>query len=119
MLNDQEFTAVWQLWEKERAREPFLRSQGSRDSLAAGLSVRELLFRPLQEAYEKVTGLKFDGDDPKAIMHYRASFYGPPCPHCGRLLRNVRAKQCFECGMDWHDPQNIVCRKARADGRGT
>ncbi|NQU21983.1 MAG: hypothetical protein HQ567_11925 [Candidatus Nealsonbacteria bacterium] len=25
-----------------------------------------------------------------------------PCPHCGAVLRSPRAKQCFECGADWH-----------------
>ncbi len=25
-----------------------------------------------------------------------------PCPHCGAPLRSERAKQCFECGADWH-----------------
>jgi hypothetical protein len=36
---------------------------------------------------------------------------GPPCPHCGKPLRSKLAKQCFECGMDWHDPARI--RKPR------
>jgi hypothetical protein len=26
----------------------------------------------------------------------------PPCPQCGKLLRSQLAKQCFECGADWH-----------------
>ena len=25
-----------------------------------------------------------------------------PCPYCGVLLRTDLAKQCFECGKDWH-----------------
>jgi len=32
---------------------------------------------------------------------------GPPCSNCGRPLRSAFARQCFECGMDWHDPDNI------------
>ena len=27
---------------------------------------------------------------------------GPPCPKCAKPLRTVRARQCFECGADWH-----------------
>ena len=27
---------------------------------------------------------------------------GPPCPDCGKALRSELAKQCFECGADWH-----------------
>ena len=26
----------------------------------------------------------------------------PPCPQCGKPLRAELAKQCFECGADWH-----------------
>lgn len=25
-----------------------------------------------------------------------------PCPKCGASLRSSLAKQCFECGADWH-----------------
>lgn len=34
-----------------------------------------------------------------------------PCPYCGELLRTATAKQCRTCGMDWHDPANVICRK--------
>lgn len=36
---------------------------------------------------------------------------GTPCPYCGKLLRTAFAKQCRRCGMDWHDPANIINRK--------
>jgi hypothetical protein len=26
-----------------------------------------------------------------------------PCPFCGLPLRNALARQCFECGADWHE----------------
>jgi hypothetical protein len=26
-----------------------------------------------------------------------------PCPQCGKSLRTKLAKQCFECGADWHE----------------
>jgi hypothetical protein len=26
----------------------------------------------------------------------------PPCPECGEPLMTKRAKQCLECGADWH-----------------
>ena len=32
------------------------------------------------------------------------------CLHCGKLLRTKEARQCFECGMDWHDPERVVRR---------
>jgi hypothetical protein len=31
-----------------------------------------------------------------------------PCPFCGKLLKTQKAKQCLECGMDWHDPNNVI-----------
>ena len=37
---------------------------------------------------------------------------GVPCPYCGEPLRTAFAKQCRRCGMDWHDPTNVVNRKA-------
>jgi hypothetical protein len=27
---------------------------------------------------------------------------GPPCMQCGRPLRSRLARQCVECGLDWH-----------------
>ena len=27
---------------------------------------------------------------------------GPPCPRCGKPLRTKKARQCFQCGTDWH-----------------
>ena len=34
----------------------------------------------------------------------------PVCPYCGKAIRTDNAKQCFECGMDWHDPSNPIRR---------
>ena len=31
-----------------------------------------------------------------------------PCPHCGNRLPTAKARQCLSCGMDWHDPANVV-----------
>ncbi len=31
----------------------------------------------------------------------------PPCPYRGKPLRTDRARQCFECGADWHDPPTV------------
>jgi hypothetical protein len=109
MLDDQEFDAVWQAWQ---AKLEVRRAQTrGRQATPVSATLVEHAFGPLREAYELTTGLKFDGENPKVIMHYRTSFYGPHCPYCGRLLRNQRARQCFECGMDWHDPQNVICHR--------
>lgn len=34
------------------------------------------------------------------------------CPYCNSTLPTHLAKQCFKCGMDWHDPSNVVRRGA-------
>ena len=46
---------------------------------------------------------------PTAIIEHVGKIYeayrrcGPrPCPHCGVPLRSENAKQCFQCGADWH-----------------
>jgi hypothetical protein len=31
-----------------------------------------------------------------------------PCPYCGKLLMTEKAQQCFMCGMDWHDSNNVI-----------
>ncbi|HEX8914712.1 MAG TPA: hypothetical protein VF796_20340 [Humisphaera sp.] len=129
MLDAAEFDAVWRDYEatrdgaradrladlggeRETPRERLLRLQElPRPAPEPGVTARQVFFGPLRESYERVTGLTFEGDDPKVILHYRESFYGPPCPYCGRLLRNAKARQCFECGTDWHDPANVVRRR--------
>ncbi|HEU4338651.1 MAG TPA: hypothetical protein VFS19_01165 [Planctomycetota bacterium] len=37
----------------------------------------------------------------------KPSWAGPPCSYCGRPLRTLLARQCLECGTDWHDPDNV------------
>lgn len=39
---------------------------------------------------------------------------GNPCPYCGQSLRTNQAQQCLECGMDWHDPKNVVRHGSRS-----
>lgn len=28
------------------------------------------------------------------------------CPYCGKSLKTALAKQCLNCSVDWHDPEN-------------
>jgi hypothetical protein len=30
-----------------------------------------------------------------------------PCPFCNEPLRTAKARQCYHCGADWHDPNNV------------
>jgi hypothetical protein len=47
-------------------------------------------------------------DVDQAIADFAAIEHPPnanrlvPCPHCGATLRSALAKQCVECGADWH-----------------
>jgi hypothetical protein len=34
-------------------------------------------------------------------------FDGPPCPHCGKALASLRAKQCLHCHADWHGAASL------------
>jgi len=36
---------------------------------------------------------------PKSISEYA----GPPCPHCGKILRTSLSKQCPHCFESWHE----------------
>jgi hypothetical protein len=39
-----------------------------------------------------------------------------PCPQCGKRLRTDLAKQCFECGADWRDEEQV---ERRGESEGT
>jgi hypothetical protein len=53
------------------------------------------------DAYKKVIEPKrVDTDEPKP--RDPALDKKPPCPECGEPLRTGLAKQCLNCGADWH-----------------
>lgn len=37
------------------------------------------------------------------------------CPYCERPLRSPRARQCAECGLDWHDLTSVRLRGAAVE----
>jgi hypothetical protein len=43
-------------------------------------------------------------------QEHRRSSSNVPCPYCGAALRTPRSKQCFICGTDWRDPENVIRR---------
>ena len=64
-----------------------------------------------------VPGLVLDDDELRKQFANAAKQYfeGPteepkliPCPYCGQPLRTSRAKQCFECHIDWHNTDNVI-----------
>jgi len=52
--------------------------------------------RKMMRLYEEVTGVAAEA--PYAVIHHRASLYGPACPACGKVLRTPKASRCLECG---------------------
>lgn len=64
-------------------------------------SIRDTRPRVLAE-YERLTGFK--ETNLNAVLHHRISYYGPPCPRCGKVLRTPVAYKCFECGRQVHEP---------------
>ena len=53
-------------------------------------------FRPVREAYEKITGMR--NCHHNAVIHHRISIYGEPCENCGKPLRTSEATFCAACG---------------------
>ena len=45
------------------------------------------------------------------LNHTSGKKRGPKCRFCGTRLFTPRTKQCLNCGIDWHDPENIKCLK--------
>lgn len=64
-----------------------------RGAIAAIKCYRLMKGCTLKEAMEYIDSLEPLPPNPKSKK---------PCPYCGRLLRTDLAKQCFECGKDWH-----------------
>ncbi|WP_131857101.1 hypothetical protein [Bosea sp. BK604] len=47
------------------------------------------------QRYFELTG--FRETNINAIWHHRASYFGPPCPSCGKPFRTPMARFCAEC----------------------
>lgn len=121
LFDEEEFERLWRMFRRGfEAQEDFRREFHLPLTGTLGWGER---FAPLWLLYEKVTGHPFNGPRDHQVSswlwHSRLASFGPPCPYCGKLLRNKMAKQCFECGMDWHDPQNVTGRKAWPPCDGT
>jgi len=86
---------------------PFLspiinRIQSYREQTGASLSDATKLGyeQPALAKYFELSG--FRESNVNALWHHRLSQHGPPCPHCGKLLRTNRSARCVECGSGAH-----------------
>lgn len=66
------------------------------DSAQAMKVLRDLTGCPIR--FAKIWVIHRDGPHPGGFGERVA----PPCPVCGKQLRTKHAKQCVECGADWH-----------------
>jgi hypothetical protein len=73
------------------------------NTIAAIKRVRESMGCGLSKAHEWVDRMIQAGG-----FTIRNESTGKHCPYCGKPLATDRAKQCFSCGMDWHDPDSVV-----------
>jgi hypothetical protein len=48
--------------------------------------------------YKRLTGVHETNFN--SIWHHKTSIYGPPCIHCGKVLRTPQASFCFLCHRD-------------------
>ena len=65
--------------------------QSYREKTGASLadSMKHGYEQPALEKYFELTG--FRESNVNALWHHRLSKHGPPCPHCGKLLRTHQA----------------------------
>jgi len=92
MLDEDEFAEVGRLYSGAMSATKEFRE---RWNIPLGIASREDRFRPLRDAYERMTGMRETNHN--AIMHHRLSLYGPPCKRCKRPLRSSTAKLCGSC----------------------
>jgi hypothetical protein len=94
MLDEEEFSIVEPLYFravksiKEHCRDHNLGGQAS---------LIQEQYRPVLEAFRRITGREHVGR-PSDLLHHRIAKYGPPCVECDRPLRTPRATYCAACG---------------------
>jgi hypothetical protein len=92
MLDETEYAEVWTLYGEGISATKEYRERWQIPLLGMA---REVRFRPLLDAYERMTGMR--ETNPNAIIHHRISLYGPPCRRCQKPLRTPKAKLCGSC----------------------
>lgn len=64
--------------------------------------------------YELFTGTPLG--HPNYFYPLCTSWYGPPCPHCGKPLRTSQARFCAECGAPTPAAAGTALRRLVTDG---
>ena len=95
MLDETEYAEIYKIY-GESFNSVKMPSRVNCASLAREESRLADRFKPVCEAYEKLTG--FVETNHNAIMHHRISLYGKACENCGKPLRTPHAAFCVACG---------------------
>ena len=93
MLDEAEFAVVSDLYSQGMKATKEFRQKHNLPLGECSIGER---FRPVREAYERMTGMAELHEN--AIMHHRISIYGVPCESCSKPLRTPRASFCAACG---------------------
>ena len=92
MLDEQEYAEIASLFSSGTESVKVYRRENNAPLKSVPITE---MYAPMLERYEAMTGYK--ETNPNAVMHHRFSLYGPPCIHCGKPLRTVKAKICGSC----------------------
>jgi hypothetical protein len=95
MLTDQEWEQIGALLSEMTSH---VQSYRERTGATLPEALRRGFEEPALAKYRELTG--FEETNVNALWHHRLSGHGPPCRHCGKLLRTAVARRCYECGSD-------------------
>ena len=93
MLDEVEFAPISRLYSECTDSTKKLRQE---KGLTFEQTPIDAMFEPVRLEYERLTGFVNCHQD--AVMHHRASLYGPPCHVCRKPLRTSKARHCASCG---------------------
>jgi hypothetical protein len=92
MLDETEYAEVRAVYDSCRRA---AKSYRSRRAASLDQTALAELYRPVQQAYARITGAV---EAPDHLLKHRLAAYGPACQRCGRPLRTPKARQCAACG---------------------
>lgn len=96
MFTEAEYATLRQLWEQGNSEiETYKANNKNWQHLSDVIQAAHEKFYKTYQTFALVE------DVPKNIglWHHRIDMYGPPCKHCGKVLRTPKASKCFECGQ--------------------
>ena len=92
MLTDEEWLSLLQ--RVSEASNSLLRQLSPSDDTHV-LRKMQIQSDTLLAGYNELTGAA--ETNVNAVWHHPSGLYGPPCRHCGVILRTRQAKYCFRC----------------------